>query len=69
MAKIAIATAQTIWDCTWSRPGYRLSGVTDSLQPEPLWVCVRTGIRRPVTEAQCDTCVHWQMEGQSRRDV
>ena len=40
------ATLQTIWDCRWSRPGYRLMGVKDHLQPEELWVCVRTGERR-----------------------
>jgi hypothetical protein len=62
MARIAVATAQTIWDCRWSRPGHRPSNVVDSLQPEPLWVCVRTGTRLPVTEVKCETCVHWEMD-------
>ena len=42
MAKTAVATLQTIWDCRFSRPGFRLSGVKDELQPESVWVCVRT---------------------------
>ena len=53
-------TLQTIWDCRWSRPGYRLIGVEDLLQPEKLWVCVRGGERRGVTEEECEECPHWQ---------
>lgn len=49
---------QTVWDCAWSRPGYRLFGVEDHLQPETVWVCVRTE-RRNVTEEECETCPHW----------
>lgn len=60
MATTATATFQTIWDCKWSRPGYRLFGVDDHLQPEKLWVCVRTG-RRDVTEEECESCPHWEL--------
>ena len=59
MAGTAIATLQTIWDCRWSRPSYRLIGIPDQVQPEKLWVCVRTG-RRSVTEEECETCPHWE---------
>ena len=62
MAKTAIATLQTIWDCRWSRPGFRLSGVKESLQPETTWVCIRTGPRRCVTDAQCEHCAFWELE-------
>jgi len=62
MAKTAIATLQTIWDCRWSRPGFRLSNVKESLQPEGLWVCVRTGTRRSVSDAECATCPCWEHE-------
>jgi hypothetical protein len=58
MAAKATAPRQTVWDCAWSRPGYRLFGIEDQLQPEALWVCVR-GERRNVTEAECETCAHW----------
>ena len=54
------ATLQTIWDCRWSRPGYRLIGIEDHLQPEKLWVCVRAGGRRSVTEEECENCPFWQ---------
>jgi hypothetical protein len=46
MTRTAVTTFQTIWDCRWSRPGYRVMNVEDHLQPEKLWVCVRTGDRR-----------------------
>ncbi len=55
-----IATLQTIWDCRWSRPGHRVLGVQDHLQPEQLWVCVRRGERRGVTEEECEECGHWE---------
>jgi len=64
MASTAVASLQTIWDCKWSRPGYRLTGVEDQLQPETLWVCVR-GERRGVTEEDCEKCPHWEMDGGS----
>lgn len=61
MAKTAVATQQTIWDCRFSRPGFRLSGVDEELQPESIWVCVRTA-RRSVTEAECAACPHWEYD-------
>ena len=60
MAKTAVATMQTAWDCRWSRPGYRIAGVEEHLQPEKLWVCVREGERRGVTEEECEACEHWE---------
>ena len=62
MATTAIATLQPVWDCRWSRPGHRLSGVEDALQPESAWVCVHDGDRRNVTEDECQTCPHWQLD-------
>jgi hypothetical protein len=62
MAKTAIATQQTIWDCRWSRPGFRLTHVEERFQPESLWVCDRTGRRENVDEARCERCEHWQFD-------
>jgi hypothetical protein len=59
-SKVAAATFQTIWDCRWSRPGYRVFGVEDQLQPEKLWVCVRRGERRGVTDEECEHCPFWE---------
>ena len=59
---IATATLQTIWDCRWSRPGHRLSGVEDALQPESAWVCVHDGNRR-------DRCDRDQEPGRHDRCV
>jgi hypothetical protein len=58
MVNAAIAARQTVRECHWSRPGLRRSGVTESLQPESLWVCVRTGGRQDVTDATCESCPH-----------
>jgi len=66
MAKTAVATLQAIWDCRWSRPGFRLSNVKESLQPESAWVCIRTGTRRGVTEAECEHCPHFELEEHGR---
>jgi hypothetical protein len=58
MATTPTATRQTVWDCRWSRPGYRLFGVEDQWQPEELWVCVRDE-RRGVTQEECEACPYW----------
>jgi hypothetical protein len=65
-ARVAAATLQTIWDCRWSRPGYRVTGVLDHLQPEKLWICVRGGGRRGVTEDDCEGCPFWELESAAR---
>jgi hypothetical protein len=65
MSETAVATLQ-IWDCRWSRPGYRLTGVGDEDLPEPLWVCARTGGRRLVSEKECETCPNREYEEPQR---
>ena len=62
MSAAAVATLQTIWDCKWSRPGLRLAGLAPDLQPESLWVCTRTGDRKPVSEHKCEACPFWELE-------
>lgn len=62
MARTAIATQQTVWDCRFSRPGFRLFSVVEVLQPEPLWVCTRNGRHAGVTDEQCERCPHWEMD-------
>jgi len=62
MSTTAVATLQTIWDCRWSRSGYRLRGVDEVHQPEPLWVCVRSAVRKPVSAKECETCPNWEYE-------
>ena len=62
MSTTAVATLQTIWDCKWSRPGFRLIGLPNALQPEPLWVCTRMGDRKAVSESECETCPFWEFE-------
>ena len=62
MAKTTVATLQAVWDCKWSRPGYRLSRVQDRDQPETAWVCVRTGTRHEIAEGGCERCPHWELD-------
>ena len=57
-----IATLQTIWDCHWSRLGRRVLGADEPQQLETLWVCVRRGQRRCVTEQECEECGFWEAE-------
>lgn len=57
---MATATLHTVWDCRWSQPGHRITGVPDRLQPESVWVCVREGGRRAVSEDECAACAHWE---------
>ena len=66
MATTVIATLQPVWDCRWSRPGHRLTGVPDALQPESAWVCVRNGDRRDICDDECATCPHWEWDSQAR---
>jgi hypothetical protein len=60
MARTAVISMQPIWECRWSQPGYRLRRVEEHQQPESLWVCIRKGTRRNVTECECETCLHWE---------
>lgn len=62
---MATATVQTVWDCRWSRPGHQITGLSDALQPEPTWVCVRDGDRRAVCNAECACCARWEPIAQS----
>lgn len=62
MAATAVATLQAVWDCKWSRPGYRLTGVAERDQPESTWVCVRRGQRSEIAEAGCERCPFWEWD-------
>ena len=61
MAVTAVATLQAVWDCKWSRPGYRLSRVAEREQPETAWVCDRGDGHVPLP------CLV-ELEGQRRRE-
>ncbi len=62
MAITAVATLQPMLDCKWSRPGYRLTGVSDHKQPEGHWVCVRTDARPAVNDKDCGDCRFWELD-------
>jgi hypothetical protein len=54
---VTTATLQTIWDCRWSRPGYRVLGVQDHLQPEKLRFDRRCALVLPSDLVVCRACV------------
>jgi hypothetical protein len=53
-------TTHTAANCQSTRLGYRLSFVGEAQQPENLWVCVRDGGRRSVTDSDCEQCARWE---------
>ena len=57
---MATANVQTVWNCRWSRAGHQITGLSDALQPEPIWVCVRDGDRRAVCDDECARCSRWE---------
>jgi hypothetical protein len=57
---LTFSPGHTVWDCRWSRPGHRITGVSDALQPESLWVCVRDDDRRDVSDEECARCSRWE---------
>ena len=62
MTPLSNKALQTPQDCYWSQPGHRLSGLSESEQPESVWVCVREGHRRNVDDHDCATCAYWQQD-------
>ena len=61
--EVATATVQAVWECKWAREGPRLRRDPEG-HPEEVWICVRPtihGDRRTVTEAECESCPHWQV--------
>lgn len=63
----ALANAQHVWDCRWSKLAYRPSPENVPDHREALWLCVRdAGVRRPVTEEECSTCSRWELDPHNR---
>ena len=54
------AILQTAWNCRWSRPGHRITGLAEAVQPESLWVCTRDGARHSVGDEECAHCARWE---------
>ena len=57
MSHSQTAPLQTPWDCRWTQFECRLS--RKRRDPEILWVCIRDGKRRYVTEEECECCDNW----------
>ena len=57
---VAIATLQTIWDCRWSRLGYRVWGCRTTCNPKSSGCAFAAGEREGVTEEVCEACPHWE---------
>jgi hypothetical protein len=54
-------TRQNMRECRWSQPQFRGTPNTDEGLLEAPWECVRTpGEERPVSDADCVGCEHWE---------
>ena len=62
MARTAIATLQTAWDCRWSRPAFQLEKTVGIARPEATWVCTRDGARQLIDPHDCETCPFWEKD-------
>jgi hypothetical protein len=54
------AILQTAWNCRWSHPGHRITGLAEAVQPEDVWVCARDGARHSVGDEDCVHCARWE---------
>ena len=55
--------SQPIAECCWSVPAFRpslRSNHDDGF--ERYWLCERTAVAVPVTQADCNRCRHWSRE-------
>jgi hypothetical protein len=64
MSHTLVAIAETPAACKWSHVGFRQSGLPAYAVPAPpMWICVRdASAPRPVMEADCDGCPHWERD-------
>jgi hypothetical protein len=55
--------SQPIAECRWSVPARRPSLTSDDDRAlESYWLCERTAVAVPVTQADCNRCRHWSRE-------
>jgi hypothetical protein len=62
MARTAIATLQTAWDCRWSRPAFHVERPAGIKHLEETWVCTRDGQPHAIDPHDCETCPLFEME-------
>ena len=60
MTHTALAPHQTVWNCRWSRPGFRFTGLPASRHVEGAWICTRECPAHSVDEADCRTCASFE---------
>lgn len=60
MDRVLTFDLQTPWDCRWTRLARPVAGHNWRGQQDVIWVCVRAGSRRYVSDEECETCEYWQ---------
>ena len=66
--KPLVHPAQPVGECRWSVPACRASLMSDDDGTfENYWLCERTSVGRPVTQADCNACLYWSPETASVR--
>lgn len=67
MTEEALANAKHVWDCRWSKLGYRLPRDGQD-RPDTAWTCARVpAAPRPVTDEECATCSGWEPDPNNLR--
>lgn len=54
--------SRPIAECRWSVPAVRPSLKSNEDAFEGYWLCERTTLAAPVTQADCDRCRYWSPE-------
>ena len=54
-------TRQNMRECRWSQPQFRATPSSEEDLADAPWECVRTpGDERPISDAECVGCEHWE---------
>jgi hypothetical protein len=56
------AILHTPWDCRWGRFARRTTGEG---KRGGLWDCVRTGVREPISQTDCESCPFYEYHAPS----
>ena len=61
--KSRVHPTQAVAECRWSVPAFHPSLMSDADDTfEGYWLCERTSLALPVTQADCTKCPYWSSE-------
>ena len=63
MYRNPVVDVQTPWECRWTCMANRVPRGTRRQQAQTvIWLCLRDGTRRHVTDEDCESCECWEPE-------